>query len=305
MIDRRIKFRHVQCFVEICREGSFKRAAEKLHLTQPAISKTMKELEEILGHTLLERDRGGVTLTRDGEIFLHSAKTSLAALQQGIDGMAQGGDGETLAVGVLPSVAARLIPTVAERFGQLSPAAVLRVLDGPIGYLLERLKLGEIDLIIGRMGPHEQMKGVSFAPLYRERIAFVVRPGHPLLSDPQLARIPEWPVLYPVAGSAIRPVVDRFLAEHGIGDVPRRIETVSGAFGRVHVQNSNAVWIISEGVVANEIERGLLATLDVNTDTTLGPIGIMARADWEATDISRRFGSVLDQTIEALPAVMR
>ena len=57
MIDRRIKFRHIQCFVEICRAGSFKRAAAALLLTQPAISKTPKELEELLGHRLLDRRR--------------------------------------------------------------------------------------------------------------------------------------------------------------------------------------------------------------------------------------------------------
>ncbi len=49
MLDRRIKFRHIQCFVEIVRQQSMKRAAERLHLTQPAISKTLKELEEIIG----------------------------------------------------------------------------------------------------------------------------------------------------------------------------------------------------------------------------------------------------------------
>lgn len=299
MIDRRIKFRHIQCFVEICREGSFKAAAEALLLTQPAISKTLKELEDILGHRLLTRDRGGIALTPDGEVFLRFAKMSIAALQQGIDGMAQGA-GQTqpvLSIGVLPSVAARLIPAVATRLGTVAPEALLRIVDGPIGYLLERLTLGSLDLVIGRMGPQEQMQGVSFAPLYGERIAFVVRAGHPMLERPSLADIAQWPVIYPVAGSAIRASVDRFMVEQGISDVPRRIETVSGAFGRVHVQNSDAIWIISESVVANEVENGLLATLPINTDTTLGQIGTMAREDWEFSAIARRFQRILRETV--------
>ena len=87
MIDRRIKFRHIQCFVEIARERSLKTAAEKLFLTQPAMSKTLKELEEIVGTTLMQRSRSGVDLTRPGEVFLHFARMSIASLQQGLDGI--------------------------------------------------------------------------------------------------------------------------------------------------------------------------------------------------------------------------
>lgn len=305
MIDRRIKFRHIQCFVEICREGSFKIAAEKLFLSQPAISKTMKELEDCLGHRLLTRDRGGIELTTDGEIFLRFAKMSIASLQQGIDGMEheRRAARSSLSVGVLPSVAARLIPAVAERFGKVMPEAVLRIADGPHGFLTERLKLGALDLVIGRIGPNEQMKGVSFSPLYREKVTVVVRAGHPLLNNPALHRIADWPVVYPMEGSAIRPIVDRFLVEQGIGEVQRKIETVSGAFGRVYVQESDAVWFISEGVVANEIERGVLVPLPFNTDTTLGPIGTMVREDWEITPTARRFQSVLRETVAALPGI--
>ena len=81
MIDRRIKFRHIHCYVEICREQSLKGAAEKLFLTQPAISKTLKELEGIMGATLLTRNRAGVVLIRHGEVFLHFAEMSLVSLQ--------------------------------------------------------------------------------------------------------------------------------------------------------------------------------------------------------------------------------
>ena len=84
MIDCRIKFRHIQSFVETAREQSFKRAVEKLYLSQPAISKTLKELEEIIGATLLQRCRSGVELARQGKVFLHFAQMSLASLQQGL-----------------------------------------------------------------------------------------------------------------------------------------------------------------------------------------------------------------------------
>jgi len=153
--------------------------------------------------------------------------------------------------------------------------------------------------VIGRMGAHDQMTGVSFTALYRERISFIVRVGHPLLTNPALADIQNWPVVYPSIGAAIRPFVDQFMRENGIGQLPHRIETVSGAFGRIYLQNSDAVWIISDSVVANEVERGILARLPFETDTMLGPVGVMEREDWIRTQPARLFRRTLQEVIQA------
>ncbi|MCW9042886.1 MAG: pca operon transcription factor PcaQ [Pseudopelagicola sp.] len=281
MIDRRIKFRHIQCFIEICREGSLKLAAERLYLTQPAISKTLKELEEILGAELLERSRAGVTRTPQGDVFLHFAEQSLAALQQGLAGVEQVGTAgkARIAVGALPSVAARLMPEVAAEMTKIAPEVELHVQDGPHGFLVDRLRLGGLDLVIGRLGRPETMQGLSFTQLYEEKVEFIVRAGHPLLEDPDLSRIGDWQVICPPQGSAIRPLVERFLIAHGVGNLPNRIETVSGAFGRVYTRRSDAIWIISAGVVANEIADGFLVPLPFETGITRGPVGLMRRPD--------------------------
>ncbi len=305
MIDRRIKFRHIQCFVEICREKSFKSAAEKLFLTQPAMSKTLKELEDILDTPLLVRSRAGVSMTSQGEVFLHFAEMSLAALQQGMSGVAQvGAQGKSqLVVGALPSVAALLMPEVAREFATLAPNASLRVMDGPHGYLMERLRVGELDLVIGRLGHPSSMQGVSFTQLYEERVQFVVRAGHPILAAPDLNRIGDWQVIYPPEGSAIRPLVDRFLIGRGVGDFDNRLETVSGAFGRVYTRQSDAVWIISAGVVAREISDGHLVALPFDTDLTRGPVGMMHRPDSVLSPQARVFTLAVNTAIAQLGLV--
>lgn len=302
MIDRRIKFRHIQCFVEIYREKSLKLAAEKLFLTQPAISKTLKELEDILGTTLLIRNRAGVALTRQGEVFLHFAEMSLAALQQGLSGVEHiDARGRTkLSVGALPSVAARLMPTVATEFSELASTTSLRIIDGPHGYLMERLRIGELDLVIGRLGHPDTMQGVTFTQLYEERVEFVVRAGHPLLDGPDLKRIADWPVIYPPEGSAIRPLVDRLLIAHGVGDLENQLESVSGAFGRVFTRRSDAIWIISAGVVANEIADGHLVALPFDTTITRGPVGLMHRPDDVLSPQARVFSLAVNNAIKTL-----
>lgn len=301
MIDRRIKFRHIQCFVEIAREKSFKQAAEKLFLTQPAISKSLKELEEIIGAVLFERSRSGVDLTKQGEIFLHFAQVSLGSLQQGLQGVEQEGLAaqEKLTVGALPSVAAWLMPAVAAEFTRLAPNAILRIMDGPHGYLVDRLRLGELDLVIGRMGRPDSMQGISFTQLYGEQVVVVVRPGHPLIEQPDLRQLTECQVIYPPEGSAIRPLVERLMIANGIGDIANRIETVSGAFGRVYTRQSDAVWIISSGVVANEIADGRLVKLPFDMGITLGPVGLMSRSTGQATPVEQAFQLAVETVLSA------
>lgn len=302
MLDRRIKLRHIESFVEIVRQKSLKAAAERLFLTQPAISKTLRELEEMLGATLLSRDRGGIALTRQGEVFLHFAEMSLAALQQGADSVDQvSRRGKTqLTVGVLPSVAAGLMPRVAAAFRELAADAMLRISDGPHEYLIERLRSGALDLVIGRLGQPDLLQGLSFTQLYNETVVFVVCPGHPILADPRLDRIAAYQVLYPPRGSVIRPIVERFLIAQGIGDFPNRLETVSGAFGRVYTRMSDAVWIISRGVVANEIEDGRLVALPIDTSLMTGPVGLLARSEDEPTPDQRLFRLAVQSVVERM-----
>ncbi|MBV1862829.1 MAG: pca operon transcription factor PcaQ [Rhodobacteraceae bacterium] len=302
MDNQRIKFRHIQCFVEIVRQESLKKAAERLFLTQPAISKTLKELEEIVGAVLLHRSRAGIRLSQQGEVFHHFAEMSLAALQQGVDGVEQiGKSGNArLLVGALPSVAAGLMPVVAKEFGKLSPATTLCISDGPHGYLIDRLRHGELALIIGRLGPPQTMQGLSFTQLYNEHVVFVVRPGHPMSKTGNLDDLADWPIVYPPENAAIRALVERILIANGIGELPNRIETVSGAFGRVYTRDSDAIWIISYGVVANELAEGRLVALPVDTSITKGPVGLMTRQDHEKTPEERLFHSALSKAIAQL-----
>lgn len=283
-IEKRIKIRHLRTFTEIVRLGSFKDAAEALHLTQPAVSRTLSELEDMVGVALLTRDRGGVALTAEGEAFLHFADMGLSAIEQGIGRLKQmrAGDAGRIRIGALPSVAARLLPDAIMAFGALSPGTGVLVEEGLHDVLVDALRRGDLDMIVGRLGPPETMGGVSFTQLYLEHVAFVVRAGHPLTGTRDVARIADHPVIYPSPTAAIRPLVDRMMMANGISNPPRTIESVSGAFGRSLTLSSDAVWIISEGVVAQDVDAGRLVRLDVDAQLTSGPVGIMVRADEEA-----------------------
>lgn len=282
-VDQRVKFRHLQCFLEIARQQSVVKAAAALSVTQPAVSKTIRELEELLGVALFERRGRGIALTRFGEVFLRYAGASVTALRQGVDSITQARTkgGMAIKVGALPTVSTRVMPQAVHLFKQDNTGTVVRVVTGENSVLLSQLRTGDLDLVVGRLADPELMTGLSFEHLYSERVSFIVRPGHPLLKAKpfNLVRLAGYTVLLPTEGSIIRPLVDRFLIAHGIASLPDQIETVSMAFGRRYTRMTDAVWLISRGVVAEDLEEGVLAELPIATDATTGPVGLTTRAD--------------------------
>lgn len=282
MIDRRIKLRHLRCFLEVARLRSVVGAAESLGVSQPAVSKTLRELEEIVGGSLMDRSRSGVFLTDAGELFHHYASAGLAALQQGLSGVARGRMTQDLLlrIGVLPTVAARLAPAAVHRYSRNPSAATLSLVTGPNRFLLETLRAGDLDLVIGRLAAPEMMRDLSFIHLYSEPVVLVVRPGHPLLAGghPDLGVLADYPVLIPPPDAVIRRSVEQLLLVHNVTDLPHRIETVSNAFGRAYTRQYDAIWIISHGVVANDLDEGYLVRLPVAIDNVSGPVGLTLRA---------------------------
>ena len=230
VIESRVRFRHLQTFLEVARQKSVVKAAGLLNVSQPAVTKTIRELEEALGVAVFERDGRGIKITRSGEIFLRHAGTAITALRQGIDSVASGNDGGVpIRVGALPTVSARIMPYAMSLFLKEETGSTIKILTGENAVLLEQLRLGELDLVVGRLAAPEKMTGFFFEHLYSEQVLFVVRAGHPLLGKGEdvFKRLRDFPVLMPTLGSVIRPFVERFFITNGVATIPTQIETVS------------------------------------------------------------------------------
>ncbi|OXY82598.1 pca operon transcription factor PcaQ [Oceanimonas doudoroffii] len=304
MIENRIKFRHLQCFIEVARQNSVSRAADVLSLTQPAVSKKLKELEDMLEVQLLKRSKKGVELTQFGEVFLRYAGASMTALREGTECIVQAQlKGKMrLSIGVLPTVAASVLPKAVMHFRTSGMDITLNLVSGPNTLLLGQLRVGELDLVVGRLAEPELMTGLSFQHLYSERITFVVRPGHPLLaSNPfNIRDIRHFNVLFPTKESIIAVSAERFLISRGVGLSPDRIETISDSFSKEYIRQSDAIWIISRGVVAREIEEGELMELPLDTRETLGPVGLTVRADTIPSPALQLFMNSVRHAAEAI-----
>lgn len=283
MIDIRIKLRHLQVFIEVARQKSVFKAAGILNISQPAVTKTIRELEELLGVDVLERDGRGIKLTRVGEIFLKHAGASLSALRQGYDSISQAirDEAPPIRIGALPTVSSHIMPQAIKLFLAEGSPASIKIVTGENAVLMEQLRVGDLDLMVGRLAAPEKMTGFSFEHLYSEQVIFCVRPNHPLLEGGKniFAALDKFPILMPTRASIIRSHVDSFLITNGVSALTTQIETVSDSFGRAFLRETDAIWIISRGVVAREIEDGLLAALPLDTSETKGPVGLTMRAD--------------------------
>ncbi len=307
LINSRVKFRHLHTFVEVARQKSVVKAAEILHVSQPAVTKTIRELEEALGVAMFERDGRGIRITRYGEVFLRHAGAALTALRQGVDSVSQElfDSAPPVRIGALPTVSTRVMPRAMTLFLAEKTGSRVKIVTGDNAVLMEQLRVGELDLVVGRLALPEKMTGLSFEHLYSEQVVFTVRAGHPLLDAKRsiFEGLADYPVLMPTRGSIIRPSVEQFLIANGVASLPTQVETVSDAFGRAFVRSSDAIWIISTGVVAADIEDGVLATLPIDTSETRGPVGLTIRADANpSTPLSILMQTIRQAATEIMPA---
>ena len=299
-IDAHLRLRHIRCFLEVARTESVSRAAEKLHITQPAVSRTLKELEEMLGTALFDRVGRGVRLNGAGRIFQAHSAASMVELMRGRDRLSkEGGQSVRLSIGVLPTAASDLVPRAALAFREAEPEARLHILTGPNWLLFNHLRDGTLDLVVGRLPEDDVGAGVTFEQLYIEDVVLVCRPGHPILSSDRPERcVADYPLVMPPRGAVIAKPVDRYLTSIGFPEMRGSFETVALPVGRKIVQSSDALWFISRGVVADELALGRLVAVNLASPLLAGPVGISIARSASLSVARSLFADCLRQAVQ-------
>ncbi|MFZ5522357.1 MAG: LysR family transcriptional regulator [Pseudomonadota bacterium] len=213
-----VTFRQLRVFSEVARQLSFVRAAEALHLTPPAVTMQVKELETHVGLPLFERQGRQVSLTTAGEYFLVYAKRLLATLTDADNTMARFKRTETgvLTIGLV-NTAGYFLPRLLARFRRDHPGIELRMqVTHDKQRLLERLNGQEIDLAITGRPPKEL--GLRSEPFAAHPLVFVCPPGHPLLAvgHPPALALANLPIVTREPTAEIRQAMDAFLREQRV-----------------------------------------------------------------------------------------
>ncbi|HAK8510906.1 TPA: LysR family transcriptional regulator [Salmonella enterica] len=280
LFSQRIRLRHLHTFVAVAQQGTLGRAAETLNLSQPALSKTLNELEQLTGTRLFERGRLGAQLTVPGEQFLTHAVKVLDALNTAGQALNRKEDAsaDVVRVGALPTAALGILPAAIGRFHQQQKSTSLQVATMNNTMLLAGLKSGEIDLGIGRMSDPELMGGLNYELLFLESLKLVVRPGHPLLQETiTLSRVMEWPVVVSPKGTVPRQNAEALLQSQGCKMPAGCIETLSASLSRQLTVDYDYVWFVPSGAVKEDLRQATLVSLPVPTQSAGEPIGILTR----------------------------
>ncbi len=276
-IPNGIRLRHLDAFLAVCEKGTISGAAKARHISQPALSKTIGELEKLLNATLFNRVGRQTIPTAEGEIFKRHALDSLRSLDAGCGALSGQNSGSRIKVGVLPTVIGGFFPDVARDFSSKRLGVSTSIFTGPNGYLIDLLRSGRIDLMVGRMPASKDMPGLSFEYLYEESISLIARSGHPMAERPAAEAVQTYPIILPNTGAIIRGMVEEFLLSVGVQKSDPAFETVSLPFARNLLERSDMLWFISRGVVARELDRGELVSLDMGERILSGAVGLTRR----------------------------
>ncbi|ADU69321.1 LysR substrate-binding domain-containing protein [Pantoea sp. At-9b] len=297
LFNQRIRLRHLHTFVAVAQQGTLGRAAETLSLSQPALSKTLNELEELAGARLFERGRLGAQLTTLGEQFLTHAIKVLDALNHAGQSFNSPLPGRPMVIrlGALTTAAMGMLPQILDRFHQQQPNTTVQVATLHNNVLLAGLRAGEFDIGIGRMADSEMMAGLTYELLFLESLKLVVRPEHPLLSDNvTLSRAMQWPVVISPEGTAPRRIAQQMLDDQDCTLPANCVETSSTSLARQLALRYDYVWFVPSGAIKEDLSHNALCALPISSAGPGEPVGIITRT-----------GNTLSLSAEVLMATIR
>ncbi len=175
-----LTLRHVRAFVEVAHHGSFRRAAEKLFLSQPALTITINQLEDIVGVSLLNRTTRQVNLTTDGEDFLPIAERLVADFDRAISDLKTSAErrGGLVTIAVLPSLTINLLPRILARFKSSNPGVRVILRDDNARGVQRQTLNNESDFGISNLW--EEDSELEFTPLTLDPVGLVCPADHPL-----------------------------------------------------------------------------------------------------------------------------
>lgn len=293
-LKSRLKLRQLKLLVAISEHGNILRAARDLNMPQPAATKSVHELEAVLDVSLFVRSSRGVTPTLYGEAIIRHAKLILSQLHHITEEITslQGGTAGRIAVGTLLAAAPNLLPRSIAALKRDRPNISISVVEGTNDKLMPMLRVGDLDLVLGRLPEFRQRDGLAQEVLYYEPISFVARADHPLArrASLSLADLLDQDWILPPPQTSLRRQIDDSFQRQGLEPPTRAVELVSILTNHTLLLESDMIGVMPYQVV--ETQHGLVR-LPVEVTAAAGPVGISTRQNFEPSPATAYFLSVL------------
>jgi len=299
-IRARLKTRQLLLLVALAEEGNIHRAAQVLSMTQPAASKLLKDLEDVLEVPLFERLPRGMRPTWYGETMIRHARMALASLNQAHDeiGALKTGHYGQVGIGAITSPGLSLLPAAVALVKQEHPSlrVSLDIETSPV--LLERLEQGKLDIVIGRLYEEHDKANLRYEPLTEELVCAITRPGHPLsnMSGLTLRDVVSAGWIVPPAGSVLRHRFELMFQQDGLAPPLHTVETSALLFITRMLQQSDMIAVVGADVAHYYAAHGIVTVLPLEMPCHMDAFGIITRSDRLLSPAAKVMMKALKQT---------
>ncbi len=305
-ILKNLKFQHLLLLVYLEESGSLTKVSERLHITQPALSRWLNELEEDCGIQLFERTGKGMKATSAGIIFVEYAQRILKNLERVEEDLQalKVGSSRTFKVGITLACAPTLIPLAITLFQKLQPNVEIIVKEGLMQDLLPQLHSDKLDIVIGRLDSYSPDSLTVSEVLYEDHVKIIGRYDHPLAEKKEVPwqALKDYPWIIWPKETPIRKQLDRLLTIAGITTIDYQIQSNSFFMNLNLMQTSNYISAASESVVHSLAKTNLLSIIKMEKLKTINPgsIGVVYLVDQLNTYLMQDFVECLHQAAKQL-----
>ncbi len=290
---RAITTAQLEALVAVVGEGAFGRAARARGVSRATVHRAARQLELAVGATLFESTSHGVRPTREAERLARRTELAAAELAQARSELAAlaGDDRGQTVIGAMPLARSVIVPKAVLEFAARRPSHAVSILDGPYESMLEALRRGRADVLVGalRDGPPDD---VVQEHLFDDRLAVLVRAGHPLVvltdggrSAVDVQRLAAYAWIAPRHGSPLRRQYEQLSTATGALSPVAPIECNSLVAARALLLASDRVMLLSAHQAHHEIATGQLVALPHPNGPVVRPIGLTVRRDWQPTPV--------------------
>jgi LysR family transcriptional regulator, regulator for genes of the gallate degradation pathway len=286
-----ITARQLQALVAAVEAGGFGPAARQIGMTRATIQRAARELEQRIGVALFETTSHGLRPTREALRLGRHVQLAMAELSQARAEVAAAAGAESghTVIGAMPLGRSFMVPEAVLRFAALRPQHQISILDGPYENLLDALRRGRADVLVGALR-EQTPPDVVQEPLFEDPLAIIVRRGHPLEKmsgrgrrAPPVAALVRFPWIAPRAGSPLHRHFERLFSGVSAAPPAAAIECNSLIAARALLLGSDRAMLLSEQQARHELAAGELVALPHPAGRVVREIGLTMRRDWRPT----------------------
>ena len=295
----RATHKQIRAFVALASHGTYASASNATGNANASLHRAVRDLEAALGIALTERVGRGIKLTRQGKATARRFRLAYAELTAAIDEVAHLNDEGhgRIAIGAMPLCRARLLPQTIIQFHNTSPNCHIKVLEGAYTELIEPLRDGELDMLIGALRNPTDDPDLQQRPLFQDQPVIVGRHDHPLASRKRISPSDlasyEW--CLPPTGVLLRDRWQSIFTEAGMTVPEVSLECGSAMMLRQILKDTDCLTILSPDQVAVELEAGWLTVLADTPQSLNRTIGVISRREWRPTPMQQSFLHSLEQ----------